>query len=47
MPVWSSVVLIIAFELMALVAIRDGLTLNIIQLIVPIEAIGSWHVARD
>lgn len=46
MPVWASVALIIAFELLALVMIRDGLTLNIIQLIAPIDAIGNWQAAR-
>ena len=46
MPVWASVALIIGFELLALVMIRDGLTLNIIQLIAPIDAIGNWQAAR-
>jgi hypothetical protein len=46
MPVWASVALIIALELIALFMIRDGLTLNIIQLIAPIDAIGTWQATR-
>lgn len=46
MPVWASVALIIALEVIALVMIRDGLTLNIIQLIAPIDAIGTWQSGR-
>jgi len=43
LPKWGSVALVIALELIALYAIRDNLTLNIIQLIHPIDAVGSWQ----
>lgn len=43
LPQWGSVALILALELVALYMIRDSLTLNIIQLIQPIDAIGSWQ----
>ncbi len=41
--IWMTIALIIALELIALYMIRDNLTLNIIQLIHPIDAIGAWQ----
>jgi len=43
-PVWLSIVFIIAVELMLLLAIRDNLTLNIIMLIHPVDAIKHWQM---
>ena len=43
LPVWSTVVLVIAMELFAVYVIRDNLALNIIQLIYPSEAISRWQ----
>ncbi len=43
LPVRISVVLVIVLEIAALYFIRDNLTLNIIQLIHPIDAIGAWQ----
>ena len=40
---WATIALATAFELFTLVMIRDNLTLNIIQLIHPIEAISRWQ----
>jgi hypothetical protein len=42
-PVWISVALVIALEAFVGFMIRDNLTLNIIQLIYPIDAIGHWQ----
>ena len=42
-PVWISVALVIALEAFVGFMIRDNLTLNIIQLIYPIDAIGRWQ----
>ena len=46
LPKWTSVILVIVLELLALYVIRDNLTLNIIQLIHPIDAIGAWQSAK-
>lgn len=43
LPVWASVVLVIALEALAAWLIRDGLILNIIMLIHPVEAIRAWQ----
>ncbi len=40
---WGSIALVVALELIALYFIRDNLTLNIIQLIYPLDAIGAWQ----
>ncbi|ERJ18214.1 hypothetical protein SSPSH_002991 [Salinisphaera shabanensis E1L3A] len=42
-PVRVSLVLVVAMECLLLFAIRDNLTLNIIQLIYPLEAINQWQ----
>lgn len=44
-PVWLSIVLVIGLELFVLFSIRDGLTLNVIQLLYPIEAISNWQAS--
>lgn len=46
MPVRASVALVLATELLLGYAIRDNLTLNIIQLIYPVEAVSAWQVGR-
>ena len=43
--VWMTIALVIALELLALYAIHDNLTLNIIQFIHPIDAIGAWQAS--
>ncbi len=43
LPVWSIVVLAVTVELSMAYMIRDNLTLNIIQLIHPLEAIARWQ----
>ena len=42
-PVWASVALVLALELIALIAIRDNLALNILMLIAPVEAVNAWQ----
>jgi hypothetical protein len=43
LPVWSTIVLMVAMELFVGFMIHDNLALNIIQLIHPIAAISHWQ----
>lgn len=45
LPVWTTIALLIGIEAFMLYLIRDNLTLNIIQLIYPSEAISSWQAS--
>lgn len=42
-PAWMTVAVGIAFELIALWAIRDNLVLNVVMLIAPVDAIRVWQ----
>jgi Protein of unknown function (DUF2585) len=45
LPVWASVVLLVALELVPLFVIRDNLTLNILGFLAPNAAIQAWQAA--
>jgi hypothetical protein len=43
LPVGATIVLGIALELIALWAVRDNLTLNVLMLVAPVDAIREWQ----
>jgi hypothetical protein len=43
LPVWLSIALILVMELVPLIVIRDNLTLNVIMLLAPTDAILNWQ----
>lgn len=43
LPVWASILIVLVLELVPLVAIRDNLTLNIVMLLAPSDAILNWQ----
>ncbi len=45
LPVWASVLLGVALELFTLAMIRDNLTLNVLMLLWPMDAVVQWQAA--
>jgi hypothetical protein len=45
LPIWASVGIVLVLELVPLIAIRDNLTLNIIMLLAPSDAILNWQAS--
>ena len=45
LPVWASVAVVVGFEVLTMIVIRDGLALNILMLIWPLEAVLEWQSA--
>jgi len=42
-PLWVSIVVVVLLELIPLLAIRDNLTLNILMLVAPSDAVRTWQ----
>ena len=45
LPVWASFAIVIGFELLTMTVIRDGLALNVIMLLYPLDIIRDWQAA--
>ena len=43
LPVWASVAIIVVFEATTTYLIRDGLALNILMLVWPLDAVKAWQ----
>jgi hypothetical protein len=43
LPVWASIAIVLVLELIPLVVIRDNLTLNVLMLLAPSDAILNWQ----
>ncbi|MDX3924646.1 MAG: DUF2585 domain-containing protein [Shinella sp.] len=43
LPVWASIAMIVLFEALTIWLIRDGLALNILMLVWPLEAVKQWQ----
>ncbi len=43
LPVWASVALVVVFEAVTISVIRDGLALNILMLLWPLESVRDWQ----
>jgi len=45
LPWWASLALALGFELFTLAMVRDNLTLNVLMLVWPLEAVRAWQAA--
>jgi hypothetical protein len=46
LPVWATVALILVFEATTIWIIRDGLLLNILMLLYPLDWVANWQAGR-
>ncbi|RYE83590.1 MAG: DUF2585 family protein, partial [Hyphomicrobiales bacterium] len=45
LPVWVTVAIALFFEIFAAVMVRDNLTLNVLMLVWPLQAVKDWQGA--
>ncbi|MEM6386632.1 MAG: DUF2585 domain-containing protein [Pseudomonadota bacterium] len=43
LPVWATVAIALAFEVMTAIVIRDGLALNVLMLLYPLDGVLEWQ----
>ncbi len=43
-PVWASILIVVVIEVILAILIRDNLSLNILLLVYPIEAVKNWQL---
>ncbi len=46
LPVWATVALAVAFEATTIWLIRDGLALNVLMLLYPLDSVAAWQAGR-
>lgn len=46
LPVWATVALIVLFEGLTMWIIRDGLALNVLMLVWPLDSVAQWQAGR-
>ena len=46
LPVWMTVALIVVFEATTMILIRDGLALNVLMLLYPVDWVAAWQAGR-
>jgi hypothetical protein len=46
LPVWATVALILLFEAATILIIRDGLALNVLMLLYPLDWVAQWQAGR-
>lgn len=46
LPVWATVALIVLFEATTMLIIRDGLALNVLMLLYPLDSVAQWQAGR-
>ena len=46
LPVWATVALIVLFETVTIWLIRDGLALNVLMLLYPLDSVAQWQAGR-
>jgi Protein of unknown function (DUF2585) len=46
LPIWATVAIALLFEATTILLIRDGLALNVLMLLYPLDSVATWQAAR-